>query len=157
VEKQKEEITERKRIRAEAKKAMLEQIVEEEAEKARMEQIREAADQKVDSLLAGGLAAELRKKGKSTSEEVEDFVGTYVLHHSRAGWWSGGSGRGRRARQSRPKRRRLQFQITGRTRRGPSRFVGIPGRDKRNRPTQPRCKEHEKMSSQPKRGSKILL
>jgi hypothetical protein len=73
-EKQKEEITERKRIRAEAKKARLEEIKEEEAEKARMEQSREAADQKVDGLLADGLAEELRKKGKAHQKRLKTLL-----------------------------------------------------------------------------------
>jgi hypothetical protein len=73
-EKQKAEITERKRIRAEGKKAFEEQKVEDEAEKARMEQIREAADQKVDSLLADGLAVELRKKGKAHQKRLKTLL-----------------------------------------------------------------------------------
>jgi hypothetical protein len=60
-----------------------------------MEQIRVAADQKVDSLLADGLAVELQKKGKSTSAEVKAFFGKNVLHPAREEWRSGGRGRSR--------------------------------------------------------------
>jgi hypothetical protein len=73
-EKQKEEIPERKRIRAAAKKARLEEKEEDEAEKARMEQIREAADQRVDSLLADGLAAEPCKKGKAHQKRLKTLL-----------------------------------------------------------------------------------
>jgi hypothetical protein len=73
---QKEEITERKCIRAEGEKAIQDQKVEEEAEKARMEQIRDAADQKVDSMLADGLAVELRKKGKAHQKRLKNLLET---------------------------------------------------------------------------------
>jgi hypothetical protein len=39
-----------------------------------MEQIREAADQKVDSLLADGLAVELRKKGKAHQKRLKTLL-----------------------------------------------------------------------------------
>jgi hypothetical protein len=74
VEKRKEEITERKRIRTGAKKVGLDKIKKEAAEKARMEQSREAADQKVDGLLAGGLAEELRKKGKAHKKRLKTLL-----------------------------------------------------------------------------------
>jgi hypothetical protein len=63
--KQKEEKEGKKRKCVEAEKARLDKIKEEEAEKSRMEKSREAADQKVDGLLADGLAAELTKRGKA--------------------------------------------------------------------------------------------
>jgi hypothetical protein len=69
--KQKEEKAERKRKRVEAVKARLEEIKEEAAEKAGIEQSREAADQKVDGLLADGLAAELTKKGKAHRKRLK--------------------------------------------------------------------------------------
>jgi acetyl-CoA carboxylase carboxyltransferase component len=73
-EKQKEEKTERKRKRVEAEKARLEERKKEEVEKARMEQSREAADQKVDGLLADGLAAELRKKDKAHQKRLKTLL-----------------------------------------------------------------------------------
>ena len=39
-----------------------------------MEQIRDAADQKVDSLLAGGLGVELRKKGKAHQKRLKNLL-----------------------------------------------------------------------------------
>jgi hypothetical protein len=39
-----------------------------------MEQIRDAADQKVDSLLADGLGVELRKKGKAHQKRLKNLL-----------------------------------------------------------------------------------
>jgi hypothetical protein len=58
----------------EAEKARLEQIKEEAAEKAHMEQSREVADQKVDGLLADGLEAQSKKKGKTHEKRLKTLL-----------------------------------------------------------------------------------
>jgi hypothetical protein len=79
-ERQKEEKPKGRKKCVEAEKARLEEIKEEEVEKAHMEQSREATDQKVDGLLANGLAEELTKKGKAHNKRLKTLLENMLRH-----------------------------------------------------------------------------